>query len=804
MAIPVGVSVCNVTLNAPITFIGEAGRVHLEIIPSASLVYVDALGVGHPLGNFIATTDPADGVAATITLPHVDQPGFLDSAGNSYTGWYYTAHITYEKDGQQIALPSRDFQVVVGQASADLSQIVWGVAEPAHSAPIPAVTSVSGRTGAVVLSYNDITGTVPTSALPPLAINDTFPVASEAAMLALVAQRGDVAIRTDTGRTYILATDSPGTLADWKEIMATGQVVSVAGRAGNVVLAKADVGLSDVDNTSDANKPVSTAQSAALALKLDASQKGANSGVAPLDTGGRVPQVNLPAALDPAQLNATYTRRIPSAVYGDMVPVGNRNNLLGGSGLSNGTDTSAVSRIAHLLRNSHTEIRLVYVNQVRAGTGPQPDPITVSASLEEPRSGATVSSVPTQIYPVTFNNGSASVTIATGAFAVSDPVQISGKAGQVLYERTLVTVAAGKKFPTGSYAGNGPQLDGGSQEGVLVNGTAAALFATPGTDSIPAGSAPAYSAAVVIGRLPVGASLARSVGILGTSIAHGDGELFPDWGYGIRMAERDGLPYVDVGVPGSLAVDFTGPAATQRMALLSGVQTVLEEFGRNDVTNGSYPATQIEANKVAIWKRLAQYGIKITICTITPRTNTTDGWKTLAGQSLADPANIEAIRVSVNDWIRDGAPLDPSLVPVAVGTGGALRVGQAGHPVSNWFDAADAVESSRNSGKWKPADRIVTDAGMTSGSSDITSATANFTQADVEKRIEIAGAGPGGSALRASIRVVNSATSVTLQWGTSASTTVSGATMGIGMFTDDGTHPTTQAHKLMAAAGSYA
>lgn len=46
-----------------------------------------------------------------------------------------------------------------------------------------------------------------------------------------------------------------------------GPVLSVAGDTGHVVLAKADVGLSNVDNTSDASKPVSTAQAAAIAAK---------------------------------------------------------------------------------------------------------------------------------------------------------------------------------------------------------------------------------------------------------------------------------------------------------------------------------------------------------------------------------------------------------------------------------------------------------------------------------------------------------------------------------------------------------
>lgn len=44
----------------------------------------------------------------------------------------------------------------------------------------------------------------------------------------------------------------------------TGAVTSVAGRTGVVTLAKADVGLNNVDNTSDVNKPVSTLQTTAI------------------------------------------------------------------------------------------------------------------------------------------------------------------------------------------------------------------------------------------------------------------------------------------------------------------------------------------------------------------------------------------------------------------------------------------------------------------------------------------------------------------------------------------------------------
>lgn len=59
-------------------------------------------------------------------------------------------------------------------------------------------------------------------------------------------------------------------------------------------IVKSDVGLGNVDNTSDLNKPVSTATQTALDLKIDLTQKGANNGVATLDAGGKVPSSQLP------------------------------------------------------------------------------------------------------------------------------------------------------------------------------------------------------------------------------------------------------------------------------------------------------------------------------------------------------------------------------------------------------------------------------------------------------------------------------------------------------------------------------
>lgn len=53
-------------------------------------------------------------------------------------------------------------------------------------------------------------------------------------------------------------------------------------------------GLTNVDNTSDADKPVSTSQQTALDLKEDEANKGAANGYAPLGADSLVPLVNLP------------------------------------------------------------------------------------------------------------------------------------------------------------------------------------------------------------------------------------------------------------------------------------------------------------------------------------------------------------------------------------------------------------------------------------------------------------------------------------------------------------------------------
>lgn len=78
-----------------------------------------------------------------------------------------------------------------------------------------------------------------------------------------------------------------------------GLTDALAGKADSVhTHSKSDVGLSNVDNTSDANKPISTATQQALDNKINTSVLGQANGVAQLDSSGLVPSEQLPSFVD--------------------------------------------------------------------------------------------------------------------------------------------------------------------------------------------------------------------------------------------------------------------------------------------------------------------------------------------------------------------------------------------------------------------------------------------------------------------------------------------------------------------------
>ncbi|NMB42558.1 MAG: hypothetical protein GX995_00330, partial [Clostridiales bacterium] len=91
--------------------------------------------------------------------------------------------------------------------------------------------------------------------IPKIAISETSVVNTQAAMLALVAEIGDVCVRTDLSKTFILKKEPASTLANWQELLnPESPVQSVAGKVGVVTLTKSDVDLGNIDNIQQATK----------------------------------------------------------------------------------------------------------------------------------------------------------------------------------------------------------------------------------------------------------------------------------------------------------------------------------------------------------------------------------------------------------------------------------------------------------------------------------------------------------------------------------------------------------------------
>jgi uncharacterized membrane protein len=102
-------------------------------------------------------------------------------------------------------------------------------------------------------------GYIKASLIRNLFINDSFVVASEAAMLALTTVTGNAVIRTDTGAVFIkLNNDAPAALDDFADITAnTGAVTTVNGQTGAVQITIANL-LSVAQNVTDFQAAVST------------------------------------------------------------------------------------------------------------------------------------------------------------------------------------------------------------------------------------------------------------------------------------------------------------------------------------------------------------------------------------------------------------------------------------------------------------------------------------------------------------------------------------------------------------------
>lgn len=273
------------------------------------------------------------------------------------------------------------------------------------------------------------------------------------------------------------------------------------------------------------------------------------------------------------------------------------------------------------------------------------------------------------------------------------------------------------------------------------------------------------------------------------------------------------IPFVQASQPSDTIQNYIVRHAA-RYSLLGRANHVLGMLGTNDLS-ALRTSAQMEADLITLWSQQRARGQQPFYGTIIAQSTSTDGWITTANQTTA---TWNGTRVTVDTWMRDGAPMDcTTLAPAATGTTssnatrttfysltGTILISPSGpcaHPAQGLFELAWSVESAHDSGLWLVgAARTVTDAAITTGTGILTSATAAFTSADVGKQVSVVGAGAAAGRLNATITTFTSATQVTL--GTAAGTTVTGASLTIGQqyTNNDGLHPSAIGHAAMGVA----
>lgn len=194
----------------------------------------------------------------------------------------------------------------------------------------------------------DSNGKLVDSIIPAVAITETYVVDSETAMLALDAQVGDVAIRTDVSKSFILQSLPASTAANWKELLTPDcKVISVNGKQGAVVLTGADISTSFTQAASREN--VATGETLAVSLgkitKWFADLKGLafkDEINAKTDISGIIPAANLPTA-------AAAVKGIASFGYGFNFTTPGSLRVKAGQGIkvdANGVSADVVLKIA--------------------------------------------------------------------------------------------------------------------------------------------------------------------------------------------------------------------------------------------------------------------------------------------------------------------------------------------------------------------------------------------------------------------------------------------------------------------------
>lgn len=130
--------------------------------------------------------------------------------------------------------------IPAAQVNSDWSAIS-GVAQILNKPTLGTAAACNTGTSSGNVPVLDSNGKLASSTIPAIAITDTFVAQDQAEMLALNADVGDVCVRTDQNKSYILRETPASNIINWQELLTPIDAVqSVNGQTGNVVLSIPD------------------------------------------------------------------------------------------------------------------------------------------------------------------------------------------------------------------------------------------------------------------------------------------------------------------------------------------------------------------------------------------------------------------------------------------------------------------------------------------------------------------------------------------------------------------------------------
>jgi hypothetical protein len=127
-------------------------------------------------------------------------------------------------------------------------------------------------------------GKLISSQLPSITVNDTFVIASQAAMLSLSVETGDIAVRTDLNKSFILKGSNAVSLSDWQELLTpTSAVTTVFGRNGAITSQTGDYNADQISETAgrkfqSANQQVFNDATSSIQTQLNSKASTTGSG----------------------------------------------------------------------------------------------------------------------------------------------------------------------------------------------------------------------------------------------------------------------------------------------------------------------------------------------------------------------------------------------------------------------------------------------------------------------------------------------------------------------------------------------